>query len=100
MSENSDNKAMVTIEGKHRTGTGKSYTRKLRHAGKIPAVLNAKAQSTLLELDPKLLPRAWKDGNKQFNLVLEGKSLRVAITELQLHPVKRLALHVDLAPVG
>ncbi len=98
MSEKTE-KSNVTIEGSARTATGKSYTRKLRKAGKIPAVLNSKGQSTMLELDPKMLPRAWKDGGKQFTLVFGGQTQRVQITELQLHPVKRVALHVDLQPV-
>ena len=96
----SDKQVTVTIEGAPRTGTGKTFTRKLRQAGKIPAILNTKGQSTLLELDPKLLPKAWKEGGRQFNLVVGGQSQRVAITELQIHPVRRWALHVDLAPVG
>lgn len=94
-----DSKTNVTIEATARTGTGKSYTRKLRAAGKIPAILNSKGKSTLLELDPKMLSRAWRDNGRQFNLTFNGKTSSVKITELQLHPVKRLALHVDLAPV-
>ncbi len=89
----------VTIDATSRAEHGKSYARKLRREGKIPAVLNSKGKSTLLELDPKLLPKAWKSPTKQFNLTVGGKAQRVLITELQLHPVKRLALHVDLAPV-
>jgi large subunit ribosomal protein L25 len=95
MSEKSTN---VTIEATARTGKGKSFTRKLRAAGKIPAVLNSKGQSTMLELDPKMLSRAWRDNGKLFDMTLDGKTSRVKITELQLHPVKRLPLHVDLAP--
>ena len=94
------NKNDVTIEATVRTGIGKSYTRKLRRNGKVPAILNSKGQSTMLELDPKLLPRAWRDGGKQFDLVLEGRTQRVEIKELQLDPVKRLCLHVDLAPIA
>jgi len=93
-------KTNVTIEGNTRTGTGKSYTRKLRTAGKIPAILNGKGESTKLELNPKLLSKAWRDNGREFELVLDGGAPRlVKITELQLDPVKRLALHVDLAPV-
>lgn len=86
----------VTIEAALRTGTGKSYTRKLRTSGKIPAVLLENGKSTILELDPKLLPKAWKSGGRQFNMVLEGKTVAVKIQELQVDPVKRTALHVDL----
>jgi len=86
----------VTIEAQVRTGSGKSYTNKLRRAGKIPAVLLETGKATNLELDPKLLPKAWKLGGRKFNMVLDGKTIPVKIQELQVDPVKRHALHVDL----
>jgi len=92
-------KEPVVIEGKKRSETGKSFTRKLRRAGRLPAVLNSKGQSVLLDIDPKWLSRAWRDGGRQFKLELEGQSTLVKIIDLQLDPVKRVALHVDLAPV-
>ncbi len=92
-------KEPVVIEGKPRNETGKSYTRKLRRAGRVPAVLNTKGKSTLLEIDPKWLSRAWRDGGRQFHLEFQGQKSLVKIVELQIDPVKRVALHVDLAPV-
>jgi len=86
----------VTIEAQLRTGSGKSYTNKLRRAGKIPAVLLETGKATNLEMDPKLLPKAWKFGGRKFNMVLDGKTIPVKIQELQVDPVKRHALHVDL----
>lgn len=89
----------LTIEATKRTGTGKSYTRKLRTAGKVPAVLLEKGKSTLLELDPKLLSKAWKNNDRKFSMVLDGKTTVVKIQELQIDPVKRHCLHVDLMSV-
>lgn len=43
---------VVTIEAQPRTGSGKSYTHKLRRAGKIPAVLLEAGKATSIELDP------------------------------------------------
>lgn len=85
----------VTIEAAVREQTGKEYARKLRKAGKIPANLIEKGKSTSLELDPKWLGKAYKDG-KQFNLVLNGETKLVKIQEVQLDAVKRMPLHVDL----
>jgi ribosomal protein L25 (general stress protein Ctc) len=85
-----------TIEASHRTGTGKGYNNKLRRGGKVPAVFLNNGKSTLLELDPKLLPKAWKQGGRKFNMVLDGKTTPVKIHELQVDPVKRFCLHVDL----
>lgn len=89
---------LVTIAGTARTKTGKGNNHKLRTAGKIPAVLCDAGKSTLLELDPKLLSRAWKQAEKTFVLDFNGSKQNVFIKELQLDHVKRLPLHVDLMP--
>jgi ribosomal protein L25 (general stress protein Ctc) len=86
---------LITIEANLRTGTGKSYSRKLRATGKIPANLLQKSGALMLELDPKWLSKAWKTG-KVFNLKFQGVEKPVLIHELQISPVKRTAVHVDL----
>ena len=88
--------AQITIEATLRTGTGKSYTHKLRKAGKVPAVLLDKGNSTLLELDPKQISKAWKSGDRKFNMVFNGQTTLVKIHELQVDPVKRYCVHLDL----
>lgn len=88
---------LVTIEAAVRKDTGKGANRKLRVSGKIPAVFYEKGKAQSLELDPKLLPKAWT-GGKKFNLSMDGKTRLVKIQELQVEPVRRLALHVDLVP--
>lgn len=92
-------KTDLVIEAQARKTTGKEYARKLRKAGKIPAVLNDNGQSMSLELDPKLLPKAWTGNDKKFTLSFNGQQRQVEIKELQIDPVKRIALHVDLAYV-
>ena len=89
----------LTIDAQMRSETGKGYARKLRNQGKIPANLIGKAQSTMIELDPKMLPKAWQSPERTFTLNLDGKTRQVKIQELQIHPVKRIALHVDLISV-
>ena len=90
---------LITIEATERKGFGKSYTRKLRSSGKVPGVLNYKGVSQAIEFDPKMLSKAWQSPDHVFNLVLNGQTKKVKITELQVHAVKRLPLHVDLTPV-
>tara|TARA_Y100001970_G_C13457172_1_gene473284 strand:- start:83 stop:367 length:285 start_codon:yes stop_codon:yes gene_type:complete len=86
---------MITIEGNLRQQRKKSYCRSLRLAGKIPANILGKSESTPIELDSKWLSKAWQSGRK-FNLKL-GEDLRpVKIQELQVHATSRKALHVDL----
>ena len=86
----------VTIEAKAREGRGKGYARKLRASGLIPANIIGGAKSTSIELDPKWLSKAWKHNDRKFDLTFNGETKQVVVKELQLHPVKRVALHVDL----
>ncbi len=85
----------ITIDAKQREKAGKNHCRKLRATGKIPAILLNKGKSTAIELDPKWLSKAWK-ADKKFSLNLDGVAKMVVIKELQVDPVTRTALHVDL----
>lgn len=87
----------ILIEGVERTMVGKGNAHKLRKTGHIPAVLNHQGKSTLLAIDPKLLSKSWTQNEKKFTLTFKGQSRTVKITELQIQPVSRAALHVDLA---
>jgi len=87
--------SLITIEASVRKEKGKSSNRKLRKSGRIPAVLLDKGSSTLLDLDPKWLHRAYQ-GERKFHLTLNGETKLVKIHEVQIHPIKRNPLHVDL----
>ena len=86
---------LITIQGKTRTGHGKGDCRKIRKAGSLPANLIGKAESKSIEIDPKFLSVAWQNG-KRFILDFDGKQREVTIKELQISPMKRQPLHVDL----
>lgn len=93
MAEVSD---LLTIEGFLRTETGKGFCRKLRKEGKrIPANLLGQGDKSHLELESKLLSKVWKSGGV-FNLKVENETKKAKIKELQVSPVSRLALHVDV----
>ena len=85
----------LVIEGHQRRGTGKGPSKAIRKEQRIPANILSKAGSTPIELEAKLLAKAWAAG-KTFQLKI-GSTLRtVRIHELQLHPVRRVPLHMDL----
>ena len=86
---------LLKIDGKLRSATGKGVCRRLRAEGKIPGNILVNSKSTPIELESKLLSKVWKSG-KQFSLNLDGQERTVRIQELQINPVKRTALHVDL----
>lgn len=86
---------LLTIEATKREETGKSAVRKIRARGNIPANLIGKGKAVSLELNPKLLSKAYKAG-KKFNLTFNGETKPVEMKEVQVHRVKRQPLHVDL----
>lgn len=89
--------ALVTIKGRLRKDDekGKNFCRRLRLQGEVPANLMDNTKSTPIAIEGKLLSTAWKSG-KTFQLDLDGSVKAVLIKELQIDPVKRDAVHVDL----
>ena len=89
--------ALLTIKGRLRKDDekGKNFCRRLRLQGEVPANLLDKTKSTTLAIEAKQLSNAWKNG-KTFQLELDGNVKSVFIKELQIDPVKRGAIHVDL----
>ena len=91
----SEHPELITIKASPRSTTGKNHNRRLRASGLIPGNIIGKSGPTPIELDPKWLSKAWKNG-KKFILDFENNSKTVEIKELQINAVKRTALHVDL----
>ena len=93
--------ARATLNADSRTETGKGVSRRLRSAGRVPAVLYGKGT------DPKALSVAPKDvlkilesergRNTPIDLQVEGEkgTHLTIIKELQVHPWKRTLKHVD-----
>ncbi len=91
--------ANATLAAELRTETGKGVARKLRAAGRIPAVVyghNREPQS--LTIDTREFERLLQHittGSTVIELGLGGTPARTLIREIQRHPVKRRILHVD-----
>lgn len=98
MSEN-----QLAVEARSRSGKGNA--RKLRAAGRIPAICySAGSEATSLQLDPHALERMLRKSaagmNTLFDLAgggLDGKV--VLVKELQRDPVNGSVLHADLFAV-
>lgn len=89
-----------------REGTGKGVARKLRAAGRIPAVLYGRGRPSLaLTLDPRALDRILRAGgaNTLLDLTVEGhpevKDTVALVKELQRHPLRGTIVHADLYAV-
>lgn len=86
----------LTIAGETRELTGKGNARKLRKQGKIPANLLEKGKAQSIQLDPKLLAKAYSKHEGKFFLELNGEKKSVKIQEFCLDVIRREPKHVDL----
>ena len=98
----------VPLSYEVRTQTGKGSARKLRSAGKLPAILyGPEIDAVMLTLDCAELMKALQ-GKSPENILLDlridsdekGKPKKVMIKEIQRDPVKRDYLHVDLFEIS
>jgi large subunit ribosomal protein L25 len=98
----------LPLSSEVRTQTGKGSARKLRSAGKLPAILyGPEIDAVMLTLDCAELMKALQ-GKSPENILLDlridsdekGKPKKVMIKEIQRDPVKRDYLHVDLFEIS
>ncbi len=91
----------VTLSAEKREGTGKGVARKLRQAGKIPAVLYGRDMDAIhIAVDgheADLLFRSIPVDNTIIQLQVEGdkEPHQTLVREIQTHPWKGTLVHVD-----
>jgi len=95
----------LVVEAEPRENTGKGVARKLRRAGRVPAVAyGGKSEPLALSVDLRLVERILHTGagqNAVFTLQIKGKgNVPAMIRDAQLDPVKGLLLHVDFLRVA
>ena len=92
----------IVLSGAVRTQFGKEAARKVRAAGRTPAVLYGHGvdESVSIDLDPRALTKALsnpKGNNALFTIEVDGgQSYEALVREVQREPVSRRILHVDL----
>ena len=91
--------ASASLNAETRTATGKGVARKLRAAGKVPAVIYGHArQPQALELNAHELQLLLEKNPYQstvIELAFAGGMARTLIREIQRHPYLKRILHVD-----
>jgi large subunit ribosomal protein L25 len=91
--------ASANLAAERRSDSGKGVARKLRAAGRVPAVIYGHGREPeSLTVDARELERLLGHitaGSTVIELGLAGGSPRTLIREIQRHPVKRHILHVD-----
>lgn len=92
-----------TLSVEARSGTGKGVSRRLRMAGKLPAVIYGLGKTAPLAVEPTFVTRqllSEEGRNRVFNLKGAGLDGRHAlIKDYQVDPVSRKLVHVDLLEI-
>jgi len=89
-----------------REGTGKGVTRKLRAAGRLPAVLYGRSAAVSLTLDPAELENVFSQSEAGVNTLIdlagagEVAGRIVLVKELQRHPVRGTLVHADFFEIS
>lgn len=97
----------ATLQAEKRATRGKNEARRLRAAGRIPAVVYGVEQGKAIEIsvDPKILSRILHSDSGANTLIslqgLEGAAdARVLVKEYQLDPIHHKMLHADFYQVA
>ena len=96
-------KVSFELAAEFRDGQGKGASRRLRHAGKVPAILyGGKTEPRAVSLDHQKL-MTLVDNEKFYssiiNLVVGDKKQAAIVKDLQMHPARNAIVHVDLQRV-
>lgn len=91
------------IPAESRKGDGRGASRRLRHAGKVPAIVyggsEAPANIQLVHNDAWLASQHEWFYSAILDLKLDGKAQKVLLRDLQRHPFKQQLLHLDFQRV-
>ena len=96
----------ATLQVEKRETRGKNEARRLRAAGRIPAVVYGaeKGKAVEISVDPKILSRLLHSESGANTLIsiqgLDGGDTRVLVKEYQLDPISHKMLHADFYQVA
>ena len=92
-----------TIQATSRKDEGKGASRRLRHAGQVPAVVyGGKSEPRSIQLEHE---KTWLASQNEWfyssilDLEVDGKVENVLLRDLQRHPYKQRILHIDFQRV-
>ncbi|MFC5281430.1 50S ribosomal protein L25/general stress protein Ctc [Arcanobacterium canis] len=92
----------ITLSGEKRTEFGKGFARRMRVAGKVPAVVYGKDSEPMhLALDYHETFMAVRgNANALISLEVEGEKHLVLLKDKQVNPLSRMIEHLDLLRVN
>jgi large subunit ribosomal protein L25 len=84
------------LVAERRDNKGKADARRLRRAGKVPAIIYGEVdEPTSFTVDAHELDVFLRQGHSLISIKLDGKEQQAIIREIQRHPVQSNILHVD-----
>jgi len=87
---------VVTLNGKERSQIGKTAAKNYRKEGLVPCVLYSKEENIHFNADPvELKSLIYSPDFKYADIVLNGKTHRCILKEIQFHPVSDAISHID-----
>lgn len=92
-----------TIQATVRELQGTSASRRLRHEGKVPAIVYGLGETQAVEVDHKEMFYALQREDfftQILKLSINGKEHDVIVRDYQMHPVKRQVQHIDFQAVN
>ncbi len=93
-----------TIIAELRDVQGTGASRRLRHAGKIPAILYGSGKDTaMLTLSHNSLYHNMEDESFHSSILtveIDGKKEKAILRDVQMHPFKQLIMHIDLQRIS
>jgi len=92
------------LEAQPRTPGTKNDARRVRGAGKIPAIVYGAGKDSLsITVDPRVVTRILNSEtghNTIFDLALNGETTKAMIVDWQYEPIKGRLLHIDLKRIA
>jgi large subunit ribosomal protein L25 len=93
----------ITVEAQSRPSSGKGPARRLRAAGKLPAIVYGPGKSAqAISINPKDVKTVLSQPmgrNTVFTLSIDGATQLAMVKNFEYHPVSRELLHADLYTV-
>ena len=88
----------IVLNAQDRTDLGKGASRRLRHAGNIPAVVYGSGEPASIQIQHKDIWKAQESEAFYASVVtldIDGKGTDVILKDLQRHPAKEIIMHAD-----
>ena len=93
----------IVVGAESRKDQGKGASRRLRHAGKVPAILyGGKGEPSNITLDQLKLLNIIGDERFYSTIItikVDGQDQQAIVKDVQMHPAKNAVMHVDLQRV-